>query len=261
MVQFATSTLADLTNYPVTAGTITASDNENFRNAVETAIINLNDAAQALASFQAGSAASESLRGSVWGDTSNASRAIWKGDPDGLGPDDEFLTRLEAYRISLATGGTATFKPSGIINVNTTSVSLSATTSATLQVYSVPANTLDANGKFLHVIAFGTKSGANAGMSLVPQLGAGVVTTHTSSTNITDWCIEFWIVRTGVGGQDCGSYIIYNRDDTTSTTLCDFASLTQDETAALNISIKCGSKHTSDVVSSEIMIVEYGGGS
>ena len=260
MAQFATSALADLTNRTVSGGVIASADHEAWRNDCESRIADLNDAAQALASFQSGAVASESLRGSIWADTTNTNRVIWKGDPDGAGPDDEVLTRLEAYRVSLATGGTATFKPSGIINVQTTSASLSSTTSATLLFYALPANTLDANGKFVHVTAFGTKSGATAAMSLVPQLGAGALTTHTTSAAVTDWCIEFWIIRTGAGGQDCGSYCILNRDDTGSTTLCDFASLTQDETAALNISIKCGNKNAADVVSQEIMIVEYGGG-
>ena len=260
MVQLATSTLIDLTDRPVTGGTITSSDHEAWRNDVEARVAALNDAAQALASNQSGTSSIESIRGSIFADTTNTGRVIWKGDPDGAGNDDEFLTRLEAYRVSLATGGTATFKLGGVINVQTTSASLSSTTSATIMEYAVPANTLDANGKFLHVVAFGTKANTNGALSLVTQFGAGVITTHTISAACTRWCIEFYVVRTGAGTQDCGSFIIANRDDTASTTLCDFNTATQDETAIVKVSIKVGNKHGSDVVSAEMMVTKYSGG-
>lgn len=260
MVQFNTANLTDATDRPVTGGIITSSDHEAWRNDIETRIADLNDAAQALATSQSGTSAVASLRGSLFADTTNANRVILKLDPDGAGADDEILTRLEAFRISLATGGTATFKPGGVINVQTTSNTLSSTTSATIMEYAVPANTLDADGKFLHVVAFGTKANANGALSLVTQFGSDVITTHTISAACTDWAIEFYVVRTGAATQDCGSFIIANRDDTASTTLCDFATATQDETGAVKVSIKVGNKHGSDVVSAQMMITDYEGG-
>ena len=63
MVQFATSTLIDLTDRPVTGGVITSADHEAFRNDVESRIVGLNDAAMALASFQSGAVAARIYAG------------------------------------------------------------------------------------------------------------------------------------------------------------------------------------------------------
>ena len=258
MVQFATSTLTDVTDRPITSGIISSTEMESFRNDVETRIAALNDAAQALASFQAGSSASESLRGSIWADTANTGRVIWKGDPDANGPDDEILTRLEAYRVSLATGGTATCKPGGTISVDTTQVS--RTTTGVLMTYTLPANTLDANNKFVEVVCFGTRSGAVGTFSLQPRFGTTAITTHSAaSTGITDWFVNFFIVRTGAATQDCGSYIVLNMDADGSTTLCDFATATQTLSGALAIDVNL-SAIAAGTVTQEIMIVKYGGG-
>ena len=260
MSQYNLSSLADITDDRTeiaTGNTGLAASLNNWFTDAEARIAALNDAALAVASSQSGASAPTNLRGQLWYDTTNDYLFL---DPDGSGADDHVATRLKAYTISFATGGTATFKLGGRILTDTTQVSLGAVASGVLQTEDLPANTLNANGKYIHVVSFGTKTGTTATFTLQPRLGATALTSHISgSTAAMDWCIEAWYVRTGVGGQDAGSYLVLSRDDTGSTSLVDFAAMTKDETAILAVDINCSSKNAGDTVTGELLLVEYQG--
>lgn len=107
-------------------------------------ISQLNQATKDVNTRQAGTSEPTSRRtGQIWFDTSND---LWQGDPDGLGADDTILTRLKAYTVSLGTAGTDTFKARGVLEMNTTAVTLTGT-DGNLMSYTLPANTLSSNGQ------------------------------------------------------------------------------------------------------------------
>ena len=214
-----------------------ASDVKTWMDEAAADLANINTAIQAIATMQSGSTApSTNRRGEIFMDTDDNR---WLGDPDGSGHDDEFLTRLQAKNIDIATGGTATHKLMGAINVNTTA-SARTTAGDFAQTYTLPANTLDANGKLIRVTWWGTRSGAVGTFSLQPKLGTTNVGTAIASTinSLTDWMVQCLIIRTGVGTQDIFFHAVFNSDATGSTTLADFdGTQTEDETATLAITL------------------------
>lgn len=187
--------------------------------------------------------------------------AHW-GVPASFFPDGKY--------IFAAGSGGATHKGMGILYtaagatlLQSSDVTLAGSggpTTGNLCSLSVPADTLGANGATLRMIQWGTKTNANAALSLQPHWGAGgALTTHTISAACTDWMMETYIVRTGVGGQDWCSVLYANRDDTGSTTLVDSGTATEDETGALTFKGYCSSKHTNDVVVGSALIPFYAG--
>ena len=254
MGQFDVDTLTDLTNRTIlAAASISSTDHEAWRNDLEPRIANLNDAAQAIATNQSGSAAPGTNRqGEIFFDTDINT---WLGDPDGSGHDDEFLTRLTAKDFGLATGGTATHKLMGAINVNTTAVLKDGATGV-LMTYTVPASTLDVNGKLLRITCWGIKVQGNGAYTIQSRFGGNALASHISSAGAFDWFIQYHIVRTGATTQDWNSYMILSRDDTGSTTLVDSGTAAETLSNALAIDLNVSAINGADDVQQEGMIVE-----
>ena len=99
---------------------------------------------------------------------------IWYGDPDAAGADDEFLTRIKAYSIDLATAGTDTFKLSGVTQRNTTENG--RTTTGVLRAFTIAAGMLGTNDQALRLTAYLDKSGASGTCTIQVRFG----TTPTS---------------------------------------------------------------------------------
>jgi len=99
---------------------------------------------------------------------------IWYGDPDASGADDEFLTRIKAYSIDLATAGTDTFKLSGVTQRNTTESA--RTTTGVLRAFTIAAGVLGTNNQALRLTAWFDKSGASGTCTIQVRFG----TTPTS---------------------------------------------------------------------------------
>lgn len=194
-------------------------------------------------------------QGKVYFDTATN---FWRGYKTASGTPAYLLDASLAYTLDMATGGTGTFRIGGVLNVNTTAVSQTTTDTGVLMTYTLPAATLSRDGQYVHVVCFGTTASGQT-FSLQSRFGAAAVDTHSGSNNITDWCIEFWVVRTGAATVDAGSYCIFNRDDTASTTLCDFNGALTPTLANTNaIDINVSAKGGSLTVTQELMIVEFG---
>ena len=255
MGQFDVDTLTDLTNRTIlAAASISSTDHEAWRNDLEPRIANLNDAAQAIATNQSGSAAPGTNRqGEIFFDTDINT---WLGDPDGSGHDDEFLTRLTAKDFGLATGGTATHKLMGAIHVLTTANA--RTTTGDFTSYTLPGGSLGANGQLVRVTFWGTRTGAAGTFSLQPKFGTTNLGTAFASTvnSLTDWYVECLIIRTGAASQDITFFALPNRDDTGSTTLVDAGS-TAAETLSGDLAIALDlTAISAGTVTQEGMIVE-----
>lgn len=194
--------------------------------------------------------------GKIWFDSTNT---LWKGYKTLAGTPVQFLEATTAYTADLSTGGTATFRLSGVINVNTTQVSKAGATGV-LMTYTLPAGTLARDGQFVCVTAFGTKTGVGGSYSLQPRFGGTAIGTHGSGDGSAQtWAMRFWIVRTGAVTQDAGSYKVVNSDAVGATTLVLFSSaLGQTLSGALAIDINLNVVNAADTVTQEIMIVEFG---
>src|SRR3990167_9540249 len=141
MSQFNVGSLADVTAYNSFAGRaiLTSTQLNNAYGDIQTAINNLNDAAQAIASCQSGASAPGTNRqGEIWYDTTNTQ---WKGDPDGAGHDDNFATRLQTYLIDFAMASTETYRIGGCILIDVATYTKAGDTGV-LGTYTLPAGTL-----------------------------------------------------------------------------------------------------------------------
>ena len=185
MPQFDVSTLTDLTDRPVSSGVISSADHEAWRNDIEARITALNNAAKAIAANQSGSAEpTVKHQGEIFFDTDNN---YWYANPAGGGYSDNVLTRLTAFNFNLATGGTATHKLMGAINVNTTANA--RTTTGDFTAYTLPGGSLGADGQLIRATFWGTRSGVAGTFSLQPIFGTTNIGTAFASTidSLTDW--------------------------------------------------------------------------
>lgn len=100
--------------------------------------------------------------------------------------------------------GTETFRPSGTINLDTTAASTIADTAeTTLITYTLPANTLDANGKGVRIrVAGNTKNDANT-KTIRLYFGATVLMSNdvTTAPNNQSWEFEAEVFRTAATTQ------------------------------------------------------------
>lgn len=165
----------------------------------------------------------------------------WKGYPTPAATTRrQLMNAATAYNQSLSTGGTATFKLGGAIDVDTTSVE------GAYQSYTVPANTLNANGAVLSAVCMMDDSGAGA-LNLggnVDLNGSTVIATGRGGT-VTNSILKTLIVRTAAGTVKAFGFRKDNLDATGSTDLCEGnATASVDLTA--NVTLEMGTEGNND---------------
>lgn len=98
--------------------------------------------------------------------------------------------------------GTATAVPSGVLVVNVTQAGTAGDTAETdLWTYSLPANTLSANGKGVRVRAWGTVGANGNTKSIRPYFGGTSLRLLSTTSNAGAWVCEWEIYRTGASAQ------------------------------------------------------------
>lgn len=117
-------------------------------------------------------------------------------------PDlNTFLTRLLYSRLPQigGSGGSA----SGVLTVSTTSAQTAADTNETdLWTYSLPANTLDVNGRTVRVTAYGSYGATANNKTVKLYFGAAVTSdSGTVAANGGNWKFVAEITRTGAATQ------------------------------------------------------------
>lgn len=119
-----------------------------------------------------------------------------------------------------------------------------------LMTYSLPANTLDVNGKGIRITAWGT-SANNANVKTIQLVfGSVIMTTTVASNSVRRWWLDAVIIRTGSNAQKyCAKADGDGVDDMESGTL------TQTDTAAITIKCTGAATTTNDIVQ-EGMLVE-----
>lgn len=103
-----------------------------------------------------------------------------------------------------AGAGSETFRPSGVIHVDTTAGATTAViTEEVLITYSLPANTLDANGKGVRVKVAGQTAANTNGKTIRLYFGSTVVMSNdiTTAPNNQSWSFEADIFRTAATTQ------------------------------------------------------------
>lgn len=236
--------ISSLTTPSITAwsqgDTITAALLNGNNSALRTGVTDLNSAiADVEKNYASGSAPTDKPQGKLWYDSTNSLLKLYH-TLNATAPAT-ILDTTYAYNQALSTGGTATFKLAGKINVNVTTATTAAGATGVLMDYAVPAGTFATVGVTLQCVNFGTKVGASSAATLQSRLGAVVLATHTMSAACTDWYVETWITRRATATDPAaGSICVLNRDDTGSTTLCHSAT-------AASYALDCSGANAYDV--------------
>src|SRR3990167_3998530 len=259
MSQFNVGSLADITaaTSGIAAGeTNDAADVTTYITDVSARIADLNDAAQAIATSQSGATLATNRQGEIFFDTDVS---IWYGDPDGSGHDDEFLTRLLAYTIDLATAGTATYRVGGPLSSGTNTTDNARTTTGDFTAFLLPAGTMARNGQHATVFFYGTRSGAVGTFSLQPIFGTTSLGTAFASTinSLTAWVVILVITRTGAATQKFAWYVAPNSDATGSVTLVGVGTAAETLSGALEIKLNLSAISAGTVTQGGV-IVDFG---
>lgn len=124
----------------------------------------------------------------------------------------------------------------GVLTVNTTQAgTTSVTTEEDLWSYSLPANTLNANGRGVRITAFGSFAANGNTKTLRLKFGGSNIVSYAIATNNSGWEASGIVIRTGASTQLAGG----NKLLTNSATLLSSGIVTpaEDTTAAIVIKV------------------------
>lgn len=162
---------------------------------------------------------------------------------------------LGSTSIQMGTG-TGQAQASGKANVNTTAAGTDANTvEKDLITYSLPANSLSADGKVIKIIAWGTTA-ANGNEKTIRIYFGGTVVRQlgTAAFNNQDWIDEAIVVRTGTSAQDSIGSEMTNNNNVFLTHL----EPAENTATALTIKVtgQNGTASANDIVA-EVLLIEY----
>ena len=154
-----------------------------------------------------------------------------------------------------AGSGSETFSPSGVINIDSTEAANSGTSETDLISYSLPANTLSANGKGVRIRVAGT-TGANSNTKTIRlYFGASVLITNdlTTTPNNKAWVFEADVWRDSSSTQE---YFARGQvGGVTQTTAMSGLSATM--TSAITIKVTGQSGTASNDITAKFLSVEF----
>lgn len=154
-----------------------------------------------------------------------------------------------------AGSGTETFRPDGIINIDTAASSTAANTTETdLITYSLPLNSLSANNRGVHIKAWGTTANNANSKTCRIYFGNSVLASNNVSTapNGNSWLLEADVFRTGTSTQDA----IGNGQFGNVAQSVTFSLPTEDITGAITIKVtgQNGTSAASDITAQGLLI-------
>lgn len=153
--------------------------------------------------------------------------------------------------------GSETFRPNGVINIDTTSGATTAvTTEETLITYTLPANTLNANGKGVRIRVTGqTANNANT-KTIRLYFGSTVLMSNdiTTTPNSQSWEFDAMVIRTSSTTEKCISRGTVATASQTTT----YTGAGEDVTATIVIKVtgQNGTASASDITA-QMLMVEY----
>jgi hypothetical protein len=165
------------------------------------------------------------------------------------------INSLQSGAMVNAGAGTGTAIIGGTLSVNTTAVGTgNDTDETTLMSYSLPANTLNTDGRGIRITAV-LKTSADANNKTIQLKFGSAVINSTGAITLNDERMVFTasIYRTGAGGQDAWFERLYNGGQ-----FVGVSSPTQDETTALTVAV-LGTNAVATVngIVCEALIVEF----
>jgi len=105
--------------------------------------------------------------------------------------------------------GAGTAKASGVINVNTTAVGNVGGGEDDLMTYTIPLNTLNADGKILRITCNGTFGATGNNKTIIPYFaGVAVATLGPTASNALSWTVTLTVIRTGASAE-----LVYLNDE------------------------------------------------
>lgn len=155
--------------------------------------------------------------------------------------------------MTVAVGGsTSTGKTPALATVSVTQTGTGADTSEdTLWTYDLPANTLNANGKAIRIIALGTTAANNNNKTLKLYFGTSTINPPLVTTNTGHWRFEAYVYRTGSSTQVFqGFFDIGVSDMSTTTRRARLQLPTETDTAAITIKVTGlnGTSNANDII-------------
>lgn len=187
----------------------------------------------------------------------NASSSDSENSPARIAPNTNPGTKMwELKEILLPIGGAlSSFRPGGVIHVNTTAVGTDADTAEkNLMTFSLPANTLNANGKGLRITSkVSTAANAN-GKTIKLYFGAAAIWTSAGNVNNELFNVDCIIFRTSAGNQKGTVFSINVNGDIQNIKF----TKTENETAAITIKITGQNvvAQANDIVA-ELFLIEF----
>ena len=151
--------------------------------------------------------------------------------------------------------GSGTAKAPGTANVNTTAVGNVGIGTDDLMTYSLPANSLSANGKGVRITVWGTAANnANAKTVTVAFGATTLVSTALTASQADVWWAEAIVIRTGAATQEAFAELTQGG----TVTLSDVEQSNPAETLSGAVTIKCtGTATANDDIVQEGMVVEF----
>ena len=153
-----------------------------------------------------------------------------------------------------AGGGTDEAAIGGVLDVNTTEYSTPADTAEHDAItYSLPANTLNANGKIIRLTAWGELAGNGNLKTIKLYCGSTAINNaNTAAAGQTNFRFTADIIRTGAGAQESIGYSMFK----TNTFGSGFTTPAEDETGAitLKITVQNGAVSAADIVVHGMMV-------
>ena len=191
----------------------------------------------------------------------NASETIDGATTIVLGPGDAcriacngtlFKTQALVRNVQLGTG-TGTAALGGQANVDVGSHANSGLGDTTFSSYSLPANSLSANGKLIRITAAGTKANNANAKQVRIHFGAGAVSTVLPASNSISWMVIAYIVKTGSNAQ---LLYVNESDQAAGASQLIRAASSETDSAAITIT-SSGQGGASSDITQELFLVEF----
>ncbi len=166
---------------------------------------------------------------------------------------DQLQTLIRTGELPFGGEGTAAYKTMGVIDSQFTPVGNVGTGEDDLMSYTLPANTLSANGKGIRVTASGLGNGID-NSTLKFHFGSFAYTLH-GLTSIEIWWFSALILRSSAGNQ---RRLYTAHAEPTGVTTSTDGTASQDETGAIIVKFTGEniSDASDDAVSQSLMLIE-----
>lgn len=163
---------------------------------------------------------------------------------------------LNATGGTFALGGSTSASPVPVVaNVNNTAVGNVGGGTDDLITYSLPATSMNSNGRGVRITAWGTTANNVNAKTLILNFGSAAILTNSLTTSVAGiWRIEAEVFRTGSNIQDYSSQLVTT--GTAAVAINDIEGGTASQTDSSAITIKCTGAGTSnnDIVQEGLLV-------